>query len=160
MTKKDFHKQNTQPSDLKESAKPPLPEKIGPYKIEAILSKGSMSWVYMGIDPSTKIPVVIKVLPSSLVENKETLERFLKESKLTSITKHPNIVQLYGEGSWEGGLYIAMEWIQGVSLRQFLTQQSFSLKRSLEIILQICYALKHLHENHIVHRDLKPENVL
>ncbi|MES2199660.1 MAG: protein kinase [Chlamydiota bacterium] len=160
MTQEPFHKQDTQPSILDKTPAPPLPEIIGPYKIEALLSKGSMSWLYMGLDPKTKTPVVVKVLPSSLVENQESLDRFLKESKLTSLTNHPNIVKLYGEGSWEGGLYIAMEWIRGISLRQFLTKQSFSLKRSLEIILQICYALKHLHENHIIHRDLKPENIL
>lgn len=160
MTKGHFHKQSTQPSSLDQTPPPSLPEMIGPYKIETLLSKGSMSWLYMGIDPKLKIPVVIKVLATNLKENQENLNRFLEESKLTSLTNHPNIVKLYGQGSWEGGLYIAMEWIRGVSLRQFLTKQSFSLKRSLEIILQICYALKHLHENHIIHRDLKPENIL
>ncbi len=160
MIQEPFHKQNTQPAAPDQTSEPPLPEIIGPYKIQALLSKGGMGWLYMGLDPNTKSPVAVKVLPTSLVDNQESLDRFLKESKLTSLTNHPNIVKLYGEGSWEGGLYIAMEWIRGVSLRQFLTKQSFSLKRSLEIILQICYALKHLHDNHIVHRDLKPENIL
>jgi len=160
MTENNFHKQNTQPSLLESSPTPPLPETIGPYKVETLLTKGSMSWLYMGIDPKTKTPVAIKVLPSSLIENKASLDLFLKESKLAALTDHPNIVKLYGEGSWEDGLYIAMEWVHGVSLRQFLMQHSFSLKRSLEIILQICYALKHLHAHHIIHRDLKPENIL
>ncbi len=160
MTQDPFHKQNTQPSAPEQPIETPLPEIIGPYKIQTLLSKGGMGWLYMGIDPKTKTPAAVKVLPTSLVDNQESLDRFLKESKLTSLTNHPNIVKLYGEGAWEGGLYIAMEWIRGVSLRQFLTNQSFSLKRSLEIILQICYALKHLHENHIIHRDLKPENIL
>ncbi len=88
------------------------------------------------------------------------MDHFLWESKIIGLTDHPNIVKLYGQGQWEGGLYIAMEFIQGVSLSQFLMQQSFSLKRSLEIILQVAYALCHLHSHGVIHRDLKPENIL
>ncbi len=160
MSKDGFHKQYTEPGllDLKEA--PPLPEKIGPYKIEALLHRGSMSWLYMGIHPDTKQPIAIKVLPSSHVKNKEAVDLFLQESRTIALTNHPNIVKLYGEGPWDGGLYIAMEWVHGISLRQFLSQQSFSLKRSLDIILQIARALKHLHSHGIIHRDLKPENIL
>jgi eukaryotic-like serine/threonine-protein kinase len=160
MTDGAFHKQHTEPGISKDEAPPPMPEKIGPYKVDALLSRGGMSWLYMGIDLQTKKPIAIKVLPSDYIKDKETVQRFLKESHLISLADHPNIVKLYKEGPWEGGLYIAMEWIHGISLRQFLTQQSFSLKRSLEIILQIGEALKHLHANEIIHRDLKPENVL
>jgi len=160
MTKEDFHKQHTRPAVVDLQQDPPIPEKIGPYKIEALLNKGSMSWLYMGLDTEKKTPVAIKVLPAHLIDNPETLDRFLQESQLTALTNHPHIVKLYQEGKWEGGVYIAMEWVHGVSLRQFITQQSFSLKRSLEIILQICEALKHLHDHHIIHKDLKPENVL
>lgn len=161
MTQSSFHKQHTEPVNGNAlSEKPELPDMIGPYKIETLLNQGSISWLYMGIDPKTKMPLVIKVIPASLMDDKATLENFLAKSTLSSLPTHPNLVKVYAEGEHNGGLYIVMEWIHGISLRQFLSEQSLSLKRTLDIILQICYALKHLHTHHIIHRDLKPENIL
>lgn len=153
-----FYKQQTKPHLT--SKDEPIPEFIGPYKVETLLSKGGMSWLYLGIDPETKKPLALKTLPTSHIKNTEITERFQKESQVIALTNHPNIVKLYGEGTWENGLYIAMEWVHGISLRQFLTQQSFSLKRSLDILLQVSYALEHLHSHGVIHRDLKPENIL
>lgn len=153
-----FYKQNTLPDITTNETV--LPQKIGPYKIESLLNKGGMSLLYLAIHPDTKQTVVIKVLSPDFVTNHDAVERFLKESQIIALTNHPNIVKLYGQGEWEGGLYIAMELIRGVSLRQFIMQQSLSLKRSLDIILQVAYALLHLHTHGVIHRDLKPENIL
>ncbi len=156
----EFYKQNTLPTFIDKETNLALPEKIGPYKIETLLNKGGMSLLYLGIHPETKKPLVIKVLSPDYVTHPEMMDHFLWESKIIGLTDHPNIVKLYGQGQWAGGLYIAMEFIRGVSLSQFLMQQSFSLKRSLEIILQVAYALCHLHSHGVIHRDLKPENIL
>lgn len=137
-----------------------LPPRIGPYKIESLLNKGGMSILYLGFHPDTKETLVIKVLSPKHVKNSEMIERFLKEAKIIALTNHPNIVKLYGQGQWEGGMYIAMEFIRGVSLRQFISQHSLSLKRSIDIILQVAYALYHLHSHGVIHGDLKPENIL
>lgn len=150
----DFYKQNTFP-DLQ-----PIPEKIGPYKIESLLNKGGMSLLYLGIHPTTGEPLAIKVLLPKFVTNKEITNRFLKEAQIIGMTNHPNIAKLYGEGQWEKGLYIAMEFIRGVSLRQFIQQKSLSHRRALEIVLQVAYALCHLHTHGVIHRDLKPENII
>lgn len=156
-----FYKQNTLPSfEQKESKTLPLPEKIGGYKIETLLAKGGMSLLYLGFDPKTRQPRAIKVLLPEYLNHPEMTDHFLWEAKIIGLTNHPNIVKLYDYGKWEQGLYIAMEFIRGVSLRQFLMQQSFSLKRCLDIILQVAYALCHLHTHGVVHRDLKPENIL
>jgi len=157
----DFHKQNTIP-DLhgEESHSYPIPQKIGPYKIESLLNKGGMSLLYLGIHPQTAKPIVIKVLLPKFLKNKEIANRFLKEAQIIGITNHPNIVKLYGQGQWEKGLYIAMEFIQGISLRQFIQQNSLAHKRALEVVLQVSYALCHLHTHGVIHRDLKPENIL
>jgi eukaryotic-like serine/threonine-protein kinase len=155
-----FYKQPTLPDITSEKPFSPLPQKIGPYKIEGLLNKGGMSLLYLGLHPETRQPLAIKVLSPEYVTNHEAVERFLKEAKIIGLTSHPNIVKLYGQGEWEGGLYIAMELIRGVSLRQFIMQQSLSLKRSLDIILQVAYALLHLHTHGVIHRDLKPENIL
>ena len=103
-----------------------------------------MSLLYMGIQPETRQMLAIKVLSPTFVTNPEMVAQFLKETKIIGMTNHPNIVKLYGEGQWEGGLYIAMEFIRGVSLRQFIEQQSLSMKRCIDIILQVAYALCHL----------------
>jgi serine/threonine protein kinase len=156
-----FYKQNTLPSyEEKGAATLALPEQIGPYRVETLLAKGGMSLLYLGFESETKEPRVIKVLSPEYMNHPEMVDHFLFEAKIISLANHPNIVKLYDHGKWEEGLYIAMEFIRGVSLRQFLMQQSFSLKRCLDIVLQIAYALCHLHTHGVIHRDLKPENVL
>ena len=156
----DFHKQTTLPDLHAGQPRFPLPKKIGPYKIESLLNKGGMSVLYLGMHPDTAQPIVVKVLLPKYLKNKELVNRFLKEAQIIAMTNHPNIIRLYGQGQWEKGLYIAMEFIQGVSLRQFIQQKSLSQKRALEIILQVAYALCHLHTHGVIHRDLKPENIL
>lgn len=156
----DFHKQTTLPDLHAGQARFPLPQKIGPYKIESLLNKGGMSLLYLGTHPESDKPLVIKVLLPKFLKNKEMANRFLREAEIIKMANHPNIVRLYGEGQWEKGLYIAMEFIQGISLRQFIQQKSLSHKRALEIVLQVAYALSHLHAHGVIHRDLKPENIL
>lgn len=161
MDLEEFYNQKTLPTLTDSSShKQSLPEKIGPYPIEALLSKGGMSLLYLGLHPETKKPLVIKVLSPHFLQNTSVKQQFLKEAKIIEMSNHPNIVKLYGQGEWEMGLYIAMEFIQGVSLKQFILQNSLATKRSLEILLQVAYALLHLHTHGIVHRDLKPENIL
>lgn len=139
---------------------PPQPEFIGPYKIESLLKKGGMSLLYLGIDPKNSQTVVVKVLLPKYLKNKELLNRLLREGKILSMAFHPNIVKLYDLGRSEQGLYIAMEYVQGVSLRQFIKKESLTHKRALEIVLETAYALAHLHGLGILHRDLKPDNIL
>ncbi len=160
MVDSSFYKQPTMPDLISEHEPPPLPAAIGPYKIDSLLNKGGMSLLYLGVHPENKQPIAIKVLSPSFVNHPEAVSRFLKESQIVMMANHPNIVKLYGQGEWENGLYIAMEFIRGISLRHFIMQQSLSLRRALEIILQVSYALLHLHSHGIIHRDLKPENIL
>lgn len=161
MSGENFHKRPTIVDLKKEEEKaPPMPREIGGYKIESILNKGGMSLLYLGLHPETHNPVAIKVLSTKYVSNPEMIERFMREAAIIELTNHPNIVKLYGHGKWEGGVYIAMEFVQGISLRQMILQEAMSLKRALEIVLQISHALTHLHAHGIIHRDLKPENIL
>lgn len=139
---------------------PPFPDRIGPFKIEGILSKGGMSELYLGAHPQTNDPLAIKVLAQKYISNPEVVQRFLNEAEIIAITNHPNIVKMYGHGEWEGGLYIAMEYVEGISLRQYLLNTPLSLKRAVGIIIDIAYALCHLHTHGVIHRDLKPENIL
>ncbi|MCH1429373.1 MAG: protein kinase [Chlamydiales bacterium] len=136
------------------------PSSIGPYKIEGKLDRGGMSILYLGVHPDTQEAITVKVLLPKYLNHSEMKERFLKEAEIISLTDHPNIVKLYGHGDWEKGLYIAMEFVRGVSLKQFILQNAMSVKRSLGIILQVAYALAHLHTHGVIHRDLKPENIL
>lgn len=148
------------PGNKSAFAKEQLPEQIGPYKVEALLEKGGMSFLYLATHPETKDPITIKVLFPEFLSNPEMVQRFLREASIIALADHPNIVKLYGQGKWEGGLYIAMEFIQGISLRQYLLRNLISLKHGLELVMEISMALCHLHAHGIIHRDLKPENIL
>lgn len=162
MADKEFYQQPTKPTLQNDDTTSvvEIPKKIGPYNVEILLEKGGMSILYLGTHPETKEPTTIKVLSPKFLSNPEIVDRFLKEAEIIAMADHPNIVKLYGHGKWEGGLYIAMEFIQGISLRQYILQTPISLKRALEIILDISYALCHLHTHGVIHRDLKPENIL
>lgn len=159
----NFNKRSTQPGMVPspdEKGDQKLPAQIGPYKIESLLEKGGMSLIYLGTDPLTKEPVTIKALNARYLQHEDIKNRFLNESEVMRRVSHSNIVKLYEYGAWEGGLYIAMEFIQGISLRQFLQVNPLSLYRSLNIILEVAYAVCHLHTHGIIHRDLKLENIL
>jgi eukaryotic-like serine/threonine-protein kinase len=161
MSEDDFHKQKTWPhSSSKSPFEEHIPAFIGPYKVETLLEKGGMSLLYLATHPETKEPITIKVLFPEFVSSPEMVQRFLREAEIIKLADHPNIVKLYGQGEWEGGLYIAMEFIQGISLKHYLRSNLISLKHALEIVMEISMALCHLHGHGVIHRDLKPENIL
>jgi serine/threonine protein kinase len=164
MAEEDFNNRKTQPivshSDTLPSDQLEIPKFIGPYKIESLLEKGGMSILYLGTHPETKQPTTIKVLSPKFLTHPEAVKRFIAEAEIIAMADHPNIVKLYGHGEWEGGLYIAMEFIEGISLRQYILRYPLSLKQSLEMTIDIAYALCHLHTHGVIHRDLKPENIL
>lgn len=161
LEEEDPNKQKVQPAFSPDTyAVLKIPEKIGPYKVEALLNKGGMSYLYLGTHPVSREPITIKVLSQKFISNPEVVQRFLNEAEIISITNHPNIIKMYGHGEWEGGLFIAMEYVEGVSLRNYLLKNPISLKRALSFIIDIAYALCHLHTHGVIHRDLKPENIL
>lgn len=159
----EFSKQPTSPGIKglkKEGSNEPLPPTIGPYKIEGRLDKGGMSHIYLSTHPTSKEPIAIKVLADKYVDQPAVVQKFLNETKILSLLNYPNIVKIYDSGKWEGGYYIAMEYVHGVSLRQYIMETPLSLRRSLELIIDISYAICHLHSRGIIHRDIKPENIL
>lgn len=135
-----------------------LPQKIGPYPVTKLLGKGGMSYLYLGIHNREQI--VIKVLSPKLIANRDISSRFQKEAEIIALADHPNVVRLLGQGTWEKGLYIAMEFIEGTSLRQFMQREPLSQDTIVDILLKTSYAVCHLHTHGIIHRDLKPENIL
>ena len=157
----NFYRQTTLPTFRTSSSTVfSLPHNIGPYKVDTLLHQGSISLLFLATQPETRKPIAIKVLSPLVLSNKDIVDQFLKESKIIRLADHPNIVKLYDQGKWEKGFFIAMEFIQGISLKQFILYKSLSLKRSIDFILQVSHALLHLHTHGIIHRDLKPENIL
>ncbi len=151
-----FSKQTTLPNIA--SGDFPLPEKIGPYKIKTLFKKGGMSFLYLASEQ--KKPLIVKILPPKLMQKEELKERFLKEASILSRASHPNIIKYFSHGEWENGLYIAMEYVKGISLREYMQKKRLDVKKALEIVQQIAYALCHLHNLGIIHNDIKPENIL
>ena len=162
MLRQEFYKQETIVELAKDRGRleEALPEKIGPYKVEMRLHSGFMSSLYLASDPNTHRPLAIKVMSSDLLSNQDMIDKFVKEAEIIALADHPNIVKMYGHGEWDGGLYIAMEYLPGISLRQFIIQHSLSFKRGLDILLSVASALSHLHSYAIIHRDIKPENII
>lgn len=158
--KEESHSSDFQKPSKIEYSQTNFPKQIGPYQIESLLNKGKTTCIYLGIDPKTNNPITVKVLSPEYQDNDEVKDIFLNEGRILKITNHPNIVKLLDEGQWENGHYLAMEFIEGISLRQSLLRYPFPLKQALELIIDMAYALCHLHAHQVVHCDLKPENIL
>ena len=141
----------------------PSQKKIGRYEVATVMGQGAMGTVYKAADPVIERVVAIKTinLELSKEERTEFEERFYREAKSAGRLNHPNIVTIYDVGETEDAAYIAMEYIEGESLRDVLDSGVvLPLKRICQITVQIANALNYAHENGVVHRDIKPANIM
>jgi eukaryotic-like serine/threonine-protein kinase len=119
-----------------------------------------MGEVYLAYDTVLRRSVAIKVLRNSAADDSENLRRFEREAYAASSLNHPNILTIYEIGTADDHYFIASEYVEGKSLRQWLTEGRLPLTRVLDIAAQVATALSAAHTAGIVHRDIKPENIM
>jgi serine/threonine protein kinase len=132
--------------------------RLGPYEIVSPLGAGGMGEVYRARDSKLGRSVAIKVLPSDVARDPETLDRFQREAKVLASLNHPNIASIYGfEDSDKPAL--VMELVEGPTLADRVLVGPVPLEEALSVAKQVCDALEYAHEHGIVHRDVKPANI-
>ncbi len=141
------------------------PTRLGRYEIESVLGKGAMGVVYLARDPVIGRRVALKTLtiPEDTEEAEEFRQRFLREGQAAGILTHPGIVTVFDAGVDEstGLSFIAMEFIEGRSLREFLRSgHGFAFSEVARIGAALAVALDYAHSKGVVHRDIKPANIL
>ncbi len=140
------------------------PEKIGKYVIQSVLGKGAMGVVYKAFDPHIERVVAIKTVRKDLVDPDlavQVMARFQNEAKAAGRLLHPNIVSVYEYAEDEINAFIAMEYVEGTGLREYLNRKaSFDLGQIVAIVSQLLLALDFAHERGVVHRDVKPANLI
>ena len=144
----------------REAAPEPLAgREVGGYVVERLLGAGGMGEVYLARELKLGRPVAFKVLPRHALADPERAERFKREARALSALNHPNLVTVYDVGEHAGLAYIAMEYVEGRTLRSLLEDRP-RLGESLAIAAQIAEALAAAHQAGVVHRDVKPDNVM
>jgi eukaryotic-like serine/threonine-protein kinase len=133
---------------------------ISHYKILEKLGEGGMGVVYKAQDTKLDRVVALNFLPPHLLYDAEAKARFEHEAKAASALNHPNITTIYEIDEIEGECFIAMEFIEGESLKRLIEEKTLSLKEVLDIAAQICEGLATAHEKGIVHRDIKSDNIM
>jgi serine/threonine protein kinase len=134
--------------------------RLGPYEILTPLGAGGMGEVYRARDTRLGREVAIKVLPAELASDAERLSRFEQEARAASALNHPNVVTIHDIGKTDGVFYVAMELVEGKTLRELCAGGSLPVRRILSIAPQVAEGLARAHAAGIIHRDLKPENVM
>src|SRR5450755_2170504 len=134
--------------------------RLGPYEILSPIGAGGMGEVYRARDPRLGREVALKVLPEELSADKDRLSRFEQEARSASALNHPNIITIYEIGQVEHVSYIAMELVDGKTLRELSASDPLPVRRAIGIAVQVAEGLAKAHSAGIVHRDLKPENVM
>ena len=134
----------------------------GRYSIESLVGVGGMANVYRGTDVKTGNQIAVKVLKDEFLDNEELVRRFKNESKAISILSHPNIVKVYDVSVTDKLQYIVMEYVDGITLKEYLKQRGGALtwKETVHFATQILSALQHAHSKGIIHRDVKPQNIM
>ena len=134
----------------------------GRYLIQSLVGVGGMANVYRGVDEKTGNAIAVKVLKEEFLDNEELVRRFKNESKAISILDHPNIVKVYDVSVTDRLQYIVMEYVDGITLKEYLKQRGGALtwKETVHFATQVLRALQHAHSKGIIHRDVKPQNIM
>ncbi|MDX6304931.1 MAG: eukaryotic-like serine/threonine-protein kinase [Blastocatellia bacterium] len=134
--------------------------KLGRYEIRSQIGAGGMGEVYLAQDTMLDRKVALKILPADLAANQDRMRRFIQEAKAAAALNHPNIAHIYEIGKSDGTNFIAMEFVDGQTLREKIHGEQSQLKVVLEHLLQVAEGLAKAHASGIVHRDLKPDNIM
>lgn len=131
----------------------------GRYRVERRLGSGGMADVWLAEDTHLQRRVALKVLHRRFAQDREFVERFRREAESAAGLSHPNIVGVYDRGEFEGSFYIAMQYVEGPTLKQMI-DSGLTPEQAVALIRQVLEAARFAHRHGIVHRDLKPQNVI
>ena len=134
--------------------------KLGRYEIRAKIGEGGMGEVYLAEDTRLRRNVALKILPAEVAADRVRMERFVREAKAASALNHPNIITIYEIDDTDSGHFIAIEYIDGQTLRQKTENSALTIGEVLDIAIQATSALAEAHQAGIVHRDIKPDNIM
>src|SRR5213594_5216099 len=134
--------------------------RLGRYEIKSQLGAGGMGEVYLARDTKLDRKVALKVLPSKVASNQDRMSRFVQEAKAAAALNHPNIAHVYEIDEVDGQHFIAMEFIDGQTLRECIQGRQTDLRKLLRYLQHVAEGLAKAHAAGIVHRDLKPDNIM
>ncbi|MDQ1707519.1 MAG: eukaryotic-like serine/threonine-protein kinase, partial [Pyrinomonadaceae bacterium] len=134
--------------------------RIGRYEILSQLGKGGMGEVYLARDTKLDRNLALKILPADLAVNRDRMLRFIQEAKAAAALNHPNVAHVYEIGEHEGLNFIAMEFVDGHTLREKIHYERTELRKLIRFLQQVAGGLAKAHAAGIVHRDLKPDNIM
>jgi len=139
---------------------PLVGQTLNQYRIEGLLGQGGMGEVYRAHDLKLQRSVALKLLPTELTGDQERRKRFLLEARAAARISHPAIAQVYDVDEHEGTIFIAMELVEGKTIRDLIGSRELDLLGAIDIALQVAAGLAKAHGAGIVHRDIKPANVI
>lgn len=133
----------------------------GRYRVVRRIADGGMATVYLGVDERLDREVALKVMRPHLVHDESFVTRFRREARSSASLSHPNVVAVYDQGEDDGTVFLAMEYVPGLTLREVLHEEGpLSPRAALDVLEPLLLALAEAHAKGLIHRDVKPENVI